>query len=630
MRIFTLISISIMAALPLSSSNAEDHDSFCLSGGLLKDYGCQALSHQLAENSVYSIQLLLEGVGLPELTDELAVYHRTPLAGDRAFIYVGSFEDKKSALDTMSQLVDGQRLDVSLWRPALVEISKGSKVPSIRLVQMYQSMSFSHLAPKESIGSQNIVEENASRAVASSSDKRVESYFTVQLASFKTITGRDDFITEQGSQDKFICRTRRNGRFTIYSGAFNKEVGARRVLMSLRDKYPRAYVLRLQDEDMMACDQASKIVLYSKTLPPQRYLPSIPQNSSKPRLISNSAVVLPIERVRAKHFSQYFTIQLASYMERSTRDRFVARDDTLPLLCRTSRKGYFVVYSDVFQTEGEAEVALRLLQKKTPKAYVLALHDEDMYSCLDESKLLVYSKTTPPKSLSMSAVKRPSKPSVSGANKRNGSKYFTLNRDQFGLDDRSISSALGAADKTKVATRSTTRQKIAQLNVVAPEKMPESRVGSITEEVLPEDAEASVYALAAAGDSLRGLRWPKAEGLAPIVSAPSSPDKPDVVIQTRQFRSKDRLPDDWQPELQQIFYTVQLATFKGPRDEGAFVDKHRELQPLCRIRRNGQYAVYSGKYLDYQTAKQSLAYLPQSFGAYVVRLRGVLLPSCQG
>jgi len=630
MQIFTLIIIGIAAALPLSPTVAEDHDSYCLSGGLLKDYGCQALNHQLAENSVYSIQLLVDGVELPELTDELAVYHRTALASDRAFIYIGSFDEKKSALEAMSQLVDRQRLDVSLWRPALVEVSKGSKIPSIRLVQMYQSMSFSHLAPKETLGSDRVFDEGVSKSVISNTDRRMESYFTVQLASFKAIAGRDEFISEQGGADEFICRTRRNGRFTVYSGAFNKEIEARKVLMSLRDKYPRAYVLRLQNEDMETCDQASKIVLYSKTSPPPNSIPPMTSSSTGLAPGFGGTATRPINRVRTKHFPKFFTIQLASYVERSTRNRFVARDDNLPLLCRTSRKGYFVVYSDVFQAEDEAEVALNFLRKKHPKAYVLGLHDEDMYSCLDDTKLLVYSKTTPPASLSVAVLNKASKRSARSPNKNGASKYFTLNRDQFGLDDRSISSALGAADKSEVIDRSGVRQKIAQLDVVAPEKMPESREGSVTEEILPEDAEASVYALAAAGDSLRGLSWPKAEGAAAALNAPSSSQKPDAVIEVGQFRSKDRLPDDWQPELQQIFYTVQLATFKRSIDEGVFVDKYRKLQPLCRIRRNGQYAVYSGKYLDYQTAKQSLEYLPQSFGAYVVRLRGVLLPSCQG
>lgn len=91
----------------------------------------------------------------------------------------------------------------------------------------------------------------------------------------------------------------------------------------------------------------------------------------------------------------------------------------------------------------------------------------------------------------------------------------------------------------------------------------------------------------------------------------------------------EKTPKNWEPGVREPFFTVQLAAFKTRQRERRFIEQHQQLDLLCRIRRNGKFAVYSGQFKQAAEAKRHMASLPLKQG-YVLRLNGELLPACRG
>lgn len=625
-------------------------ENFCLSAGLLKHYRCDSntIESQIAAGQRYSIQLLVEGENLPQLPEALALFHRTQLSGEKAFVYVGEFTKQQEALDTMTALVMVGTLEPDVWRPAVVQVDKSREVPGVRLVKMYKDKSFS----------QATIAAAASDPLSysgqiSGSGKILPSYYTVQLASFEEIDKRNEFISQYSFDQPLLCRQRRNGRHTVYSGAFSLEKDAQARRKELQARIKKAYVLRLKQEDMFSCDSSRNLMVFSR-----------PESVAKAR------------PNQSPYLETYFTAQIASFSDAQDRLKFVRKNSQVDFSCRTRRNGKYVAYSGAFATREELKIHIRRLHRKGLNAYQLKLQAEDMFDCENDERVVLYSKTSPSKNLqsgesTTSSIARPASSvaampaSIVPSEKRNGPKVEIKSPEEnegndnerasgkhvsglqslakVNLGDSSISQALSKGGLSTVR-----REGVVQLNVIAPEKNKEPRLMTVPEE---EASELPAYyqrrpiegallnrQLAKAGGEQQNKQGAKREHVVDSDESSSqevvSLDADTLTVKlaakesTEQGNIKGRLANDWQPSSSETFYTVQLATFKGPINEGRFVKRHQELDPLCRVRRNGQLAVYSGKFLDFESARGYLRGLGGQLDGYVVMLQGELLPPC--
>ena len=101
------------------------------------------------------------------------------------------------------------------------------------------------------------------------------------------------------------------------------------------------------------------------------------------------------------------------------------------------------------------------------------------------------------------------------------------------------------------------------------------------------------------------------------------------VAQGRVAVSSAVYSNDWAAKAKDTFYTIQLAAFNSRRREQRFIRQNSKEPLLCRIRRNGKFAVYQGKFKNFAAARRGLESVAER-NAYVVRLTGELLPLCQG
>lgn len=611
------------SGLPSSAPNdgdlaSDDRESFCLSAGLLQEYRCDSnsLEAQIAAGQRYSIQLLSVDEQMPELPEALTVFHRTQLSGNQAFVYVGEFTQRQEALDTMTALVMVDTLDPDRWRPAVVQIDKSRQVPGVRLVQMYKDKTFSHLAVSEVASDPlNFAGDNLNEG------RFMPSYFTVQIASFEELEGQHEFVAEH-SVDDLLCRQRRNGRFTIYSGVFSSESEAKKRKREMRSRFKGAYVLRLKQEDMFSCDAKREL-----------------------RVVSHPDSISKVKPNHVTYFNRYFTAQIASFDSAESRLEFVRRSPNVDFICRTRRNGKQVAYSGAFESRNELRSHIRALRNKGLTAYELKLQEEDMFDCEDDQKIVVYSKTKPTLTaratkteISPSRVSLDVKPSGSVTPQSVKANVDTTKRvsgleslANINLGDSSISQALSAMDNTpapgELDAPSPRRNNVVQLNVIAPEKNREKTESSIVEE--EATALPAYYQRQQSQLAQRKLKQSLAEQ-----DEPQNAELSDKVFDQSSVENANsvevpgRLPNNWQPEVGEIFYTVQLAIFKEAVNEGRFVKQHENLDLLCKLRGNGQMAIYSGKFLEYEQARNYLRSLGQGLDGYVVKLQGDLLPPC--
>ncbi|MBB6522986.1 SPOR domain-containing protein [Pseudoteredinibacter isoporae] len=604
----------------------QDPESFCLSAGLLQHYRCDSnsIEAQIAAGQRYSIQLLSVNDEMPDLPEALSLFHRTQLSGDQAFVYVGEFTQQQEALDTMTALVMVGALDPDHWRPGVVQIDKSRQVPGVRLVQMYKDKSFSHLA----------VSEVASDPLSFAGDSLVEgrfmpSYYTVQIASFEELGGQNEFVAEH-SVDDMLCRQRRNGRFTIYSGAFSSESEARKRKQELASRFNDAYVLRLKQEDMFSCDARK-----------ERLVLSHPDSISK------------VKPDHVAYMSSYFTAQIASFASAEKRLEFIQRAPNVDFICRTRRNGKLVAYSGAFSTRKELRSHIQVLGRKGVTAYELRLSEEDMYDCEDKQKIVLYSKTKPAKILPgekhaspinrVATTVKPLPVQENSASSKDGTTKTGVKPGarisglqslaNINLGDSSISQALSAMDNSSfsdtvsVDEPTQRRNNVVQLDVIAPEKNREKHSSSVVEEeatALPAYYQRQQSQLALRQQNQHTAQEPS---LTTELSGGASEESSGESI-AQPSHAEGRLPNDWQPEVGEVFYTVQLAIFKEAVNEGRFVKQNQNLDLLCKLRGNGQMAIYSGKFLEYEQARNYLRSLEQDLDGYVVKLQGELLPPC--
>ncbi|GAA6154403.1 SPOR domain-containing protein [Pseudoteredinibacter isoporae] len=576
-----------------SVSTAEDKDRFCLSAGLLQHYRCDSnsIEAQIAAGQRYSIQLLSMDDQMPELPEALSVFHRTQLSGNQAFVYVGEFTQQQEALDTMTALVMVGALDPDRWRPGVVQIDKSRQVPGVRLVQMYKDKSFSHLA----------VSEAASDPLSFAGDhvgdgRFMPSYYTVQIASFEDVAGQEEFVSEN-SVDDMLCRQRRNGRFTIYSGAFGSAAAAKKQKHKLKSRFSDAYVLRLKQEDMFSCDSKRELLVLSH-----------PDSISK------------VKPNHATHLNRYFTAQIASFSSDKKRRAFIQGYPGVDFMCRTRRNGRLVAYSGAFSNRQELRSHIQGLRQKGLKAYELKLQNEDMHDCLDRQKIVVYSKSRPAAPVANKPA-LPPVPVTASQNKKSAKPAERVSGLQslanINLGDSSISQALAAMDNAQLTAEADKprprRNNVVQLNVIAPEKNLDKAASSVVEE------EATV---------LPAYYQRQQSQLAQRQQVNQPPQVKENPVSAQSAGIDGRLANDWQPDVGEIFYTVQLAIFKEAVNEGRFVKQHQNLELLCKLRSNGQMAIYSGKFLEYEQARNYLRSFEQELDGYVVKLQGELLPPC--
>ncbi|WP_299982315.1 SPOR domain-containing protein [uncultured Pseudoteredinibacter sp.] len=595
----------------INSANTEDfNESFCLSAGLLKKYRCDSdtVEAQIEAGQRYSIQLLTTGDAMPQLPEELPVFHRTQLSGQQAFVYIGEFIKQQEALDAMAALVMVGVLEPSTWRPAVVQIDKSREVPGVRLVQMYGDKSYRNPLEKS--------QPNASEAVASDymgaagDVKLMPSYYTVQLASFEQRTARKNFVS-QSNVEELLCRQRRNGRYTAYSGAFETEAAAQARLKSLPSSIRGAYVLRLKQEDMFSCDGRREL-----------------------KLLSHPDSIAKLSPVQLPYQKSYFTAQIASFSSQEKRLQFINKNAQVDFICRTRRNGKFVAYSGVFDSRNKLKSYIQGLQGKGVSAYELKLSEEDMFDCADDGKIVLYSKTRPARKHKLSSMAKPAlasdqtgRPVTKALEEKSSSSSQRVSGlqslAQINLGDSSISQALAQKGGGLPP-----RHPVVQLNVVAPEKNPERSNPSVIEEEATQTPAfyrrqniKLVASKTQSTDSLKG-QADNQPGQVAIANVTGPAEGREEIL------ANGRLDNHWQPAADQVFYTVQLATFRGPINEGRFVKHNQDLDPLCRVRRNGQLAVYSGKFLEFESARQYLRGFEAKLDGYVVRLKGELLPPC--
>ncbi|MCV6623823.1 MAG: SPOR domain-containing protein [Cellvibrionaceae bacterium] len=599
----------------INSAKTEDfNESFCLSAGLLKKYRCDSdtVEAQIEAGQRYSIQLLTSGDAMPQLPEELPVFHRTQLSGQQAFVYVGEFVKQQEALDTMVALVMVGTLEPSVWRPAVVQVDKSREVPGVRLIQMYDDKNYGNLTAKSKEVS---TESAATVSIAPTSGAAVmASYYTVQLASFEEQEARNSFVAENKIEE-LLCRQRRNGRYTAYSGAFETESEARSRLKSLASWIKGAYVLRLKQEDMFSCDGAREL-----------------------RLVSHPDSIAKVSPAHLPYQKSYFTAQIASFASHEKRLQFINNNKQVDFICRTRRNGKFVAYSGVFESRKQLKSYIKNLQRKGVNAYELKLSEEDMFDCSDNDRVVLYSKNRP----KVDIVKQPQPSSIaqalagttesvmpaSSALKKEPSSATKRvsglqSLSQINLGDSSISQAL--ANKGGGLRP---RNPVVQLDVIAPDKNPERKSPSVVEEEATQTP--AFYRrqnIELVASSERYAENPEGQ-LQNQQAEEISANTAELVEEQEVISDTGRLDNLWQPQAGQVFYTVQLATFRGPINEGRFVKQNQDLEPLCRVRRNGQLAVYSGKFLDFENARQYLRSFEAKIDGYVVRLKGELLPPC--
>lgn len=369
MFLLTLVGISAWLNSPLvkakdSQPQALAPEPRCLSGGILEGYRCRD-NDMLTNTTRFSIQLLQDSsLGLKVFS--IPIYHQTSLDARRSFIYLGEYDSKDQALVEIEGLVDAELLELEQWRPAVVEIDKSEKVPSIRLVQMYRTDSYAYLAPK---GEQDDISPELVVSRSTESIISLMQYYTIQLGAFNGPLGAYDFALEHSELNP-LCRVKRNGRYAVYSGAYKSEKQAR---LALKDASDGAYVLRLKNEDMYSCDQSQQVLVRSASIKSDvKHASSVSEEK-----VNNGSLM---------GNSTFYTIQLAAFSDSDAASDFVLQHQSLGLLCRTKRNGRYAIYHGAYDAKVLAKKAL----KEIPvDGYVLRLKNEKMYSC-DSSKQLVY------------------------------------------------------------------------------------------------------------------------------------------------------------------------------------------------------------------------------------------------
>ncbi len=118
------------------------------------------------------------------------------------------------------------------------------------------------------------------------------------------------------------------------------------------------------------------------------------------------------------------------------------------------------------------------------------------------------------------------------------------------------------------------------------------------------------------------------------------PDGIDVAMEKASSKEGKAVPELARSMLPsaQVIYSIQLVSFKGPKNYRRFVDRHDSLELYCRRKQNGLYAVSLQQFSTYGLAQQSLQQLLQgveeeakslrSLGAYVVKLPATSLQPC--
>ncbi|MCV6624517.1 MAG: hypothetical protein OIF38_00380 [Cellvibrionaceae bacterium] len=389
----------------------------------------------------------------------------------------------------------------------------------------------------------------------------------------------------------------------------------------------------------------------------------------------------------------YYTVQMASFRHRQERQQYIERHPHIDFICRTRRNGLHVAYTGVYASRGEALETIERLADRGFYGYLLKLQHEDMYDCGDDKKVVIYSDPNTPwvgtqedSDYPLSADDVPAAEATKLSNRR-VSGLEQLAKTQ--LNDRSISMALIGQDTTSLAASnepqlvagSTLRSSSPEPEVSSPEpgvsspepeisslesgvsspepevsspepgvnspepraSSPEAQVGRPDAVASPEPVVAGSVAVAVAVPTEQAVVEGTAteESVAEVVETPSSEsplsDKAAGAEGVEPSGSAapsdehpDRLADAWLAGPQDVFYTIQMATFNGEIHALRFAGANRDLRPLCRVRDNGQHAVYTAKFKKYQPAKRYLIQRVRAVGldGYVVKLRGTALPPC--
>jgi len=384
--VFSLIASALFFS-PLQAQNIEtqnvDPAARCLSGGILNGYRCKSDDPDFDDGVRYSVQLLQNQKNNETVFTE-PLYHQTHLGGGRSFIYLGEYQTKDEAVAAAAELVAGNNLALAQWRPAIVEIDKSLSIPAIRLVQMYQNESYAYLAPKDPKPEQLVLspQPNSPKPILANgpaaSFQQFKSYFTIQLGSYVRGPTRLNFI-RRNKNVGLLCRTKRNGQLAVYTGAYRDRSQAERRLAKLALK---GYVLKLTDEDMLSCGEAtSKILVYSKSsmVPAkQQVVAAANVSPAKSASVKISSGATP-KNWEPGAREPFFTVQLAAFKTRQRERRFIDQHQQLNLLCRIRRNGKYAVYSGQFKQAAEAKRHMAALPLK--QGYVLRLNGELLPAC---------------------------------------------------------------------------------------------------------------------------------------------------------------------------------------------------------------------------------------------------------